>query len=62
MSDLKIFTDNIEPTALNQIYTLSLRKLVKSSSFLSICVMVVSSVSARVMRIGTVQLLMVLVE
>ena len=22
MSDLKIFTDNIEPTALNQIYTL----------------------------------------
>lgn len=41
---------------------LSLRKLVKSSSFLSICVMVVSSVSARVMRIGTVQLLMVLVE
>nr|DAJ44404.1 MAG TPA: hypothetical protein [Caudoviricetes sp.] len=23
MSDLKIFTDNIEPTALNQIYTLA---------------------------------------
>ena len=41
---------------------LSLRKLVKSSSFLSICVTVVSSVLVRVMMIGTVQLLMVPVE